>query len=630
MNKTAIIASTDSGVELGLRIMKEFPHAVVVSTRIHEQVTRIPAIAVFLQDNYRKFDNLVFIGALGICVRSIAPHLEDKHTDPAVINMDDQGHFVQAVVSGHEGGANALAAKLARATAGQAVITTSSDLQQLWALDTLAAEFNWKVFVKSGQKDSTSGIAPGDHHSPTPAKVFNQLISLFVNKRPTAVLLDLKDKGTQYLERTKPAFADIYYAFEEIDLSKYELLIAITYKNYEAPIPVLHYHAPVLNIGMGCSRDIEPELLEQSFREQFQSKGLAVAALKVIGSIDIKADETAFIALAATLGVPFVTFTADELNTQTVPNASEVVLSKLGVHSVSEASAMLLSGNTGLLLEKQKITVSSGKKHTLAIAIDKSAARKGEVVIVGAGPGDAALISIKGKQLLETADLILYAGSLVPEELTHYAKAGAVVRNSASMTLEDQIALMEAHYAKGHLIVRLQSGDPSIYGAIQEQMTIFDEKGMEYAIVPGISSFQAAAAYLKSEFTIPEVVQSIILTRGAGKTPLPENEKLNEMARHKATMCIFLSATIAKSVQAQLLEHYAPETPVAVLYRVTWKDEAVYTGQLKDLAQIIRDNKLTLTTLVIVGDAIGARKNRSHLYSPEWKHTFRTGKAVKI
>jgi precorrin-4 C11-methyltransferase len=579
---------------------------VVVSTRTHEQVTTIPAIASFLQENYNRFDSFVFIGALGICVRSIAPYLQDKHTDPAVINMDDHGHFVQAVVSGHEGGANALATKLARATAGQAVITTSSDLQQLWALDTLAAQFNWK------------------------AEINNTLISLFVNNQPTAVLLDLKDKGTQYLERTKPDFADIYYAYEEIDFSKYSLLIAVTYKVYAAPVPVLHYHAPVLNIGMGCSRDIESELLEQSFREQFQAQGLAVAALKAIGSIDIKADETAFINLAATLGVPLITFTADELNTQTVPNASEVVLSKLGVHSVSEAAAMLLAGNTSLLLEKQKITVSSGKKHTLAIAVDKSAVRKAEIVIVGAGPGDAALISIKGKQLLETADLILYAGSLVPEELTHYAKAGAVVRNSASMTLEDQVSLMEDHYARGHLIVRLQSGDPSIYGAIQEQMTIFDEKGMDYSIVPGISSFQAAAAYLKSEFTIPEVVQSIILTRGAGKTPLPENEKLSEMAKHKATMCIFLSATIAKSVQAQLLEHYAPETPVAVLYRVTWKDEAVFTGQLKDLAQIIRENKLTLTTLVIVGDAIGARKNRSHLYSPEWKHTFRTGKTIKV
>jgi precorrin-4 C11-methyltransferase len=603
MNKTAIIASTDRGVQLGLRIRQEFPHAVVVSTRSFEQVKTISSIGGFLAENFVTFDTLVFIGALGICVRSIAPYLQDKHTDPAVINMDDHGRFVQSVVSGHEGGANALAEKLARATAGQAVITTSSDLQQLWALDTLGVQYNWKAVVN------------------------NQLIALFVNNVPTAVLLDVKDKGTQYLERSMPEFADVYYNYAEIDFAKYQLLIAVTYKQYEAPVPAVYYYAPVLNIGMGCSRGIESDQLSASVRKQFDQRGLAVASIKAIGSIDIKEDEVAFIALAAQLGVPLKTFTVEELNTQVVPNASEVVLSKLGVHSVSEASAMLMSGNE-LLLEKQKITVPSGKKHTLAIAIDKAAQRKAEIVIVGAGPGDAELISVKGKVLLENADLILYAGSLVPEELTHYAKAGAVVRNSASMTLEDQVSLMEAHYAKGHLIVRLQSGDPSIYGAIQEQMTIFDEKGMEYSIVPGISSFQAAAAYLKSEFTIPEVVQSIILTRGAGKTPLPENEKLNEMAKHKATMCIFLSATIAKSVQAQLLEHYAQETPVAVLYRVTWKDERVFTGQLKDLAQIIRENKLTLTTLVIVGDAIGARKNRSHLYSPEWKHTFRTGKQL--
>lgn len=603
MSNTAIIASTDKGVKLGLQIQKEFAKSVLVSTRLNN----IESIAGFLESNFTKFDTLIFIGALGICVRSIAPYLKDKKEDPAVINMDDNGNFVQPVVSGHVGGANELALKIAHAIGAQPVITTSSDLQELWALDTLAAQFGWKA-----------------------SSELNHLISLFVNNKPTALLLDIKDKGTQYLEKTKPSFVDCYYDYQQIDFSRYELFIAVTYKQYDVAIPALYYYAPVLNIGMGCSRDIESNLLEDSFNSQLQQHHLAIESVKALGSIDVKHDETAFIALADALNIPFVTFTADELNTQTPINPSEVVMSKLGVHSVSEASAMLLSNNKELIIEKQKISVSSGKKHTIAIAIDKQVIRKAVVAIVGAGPGDAALISVKGKQLLEEADLILYAGSLVPEELTHYAKQGAIIRNSASMTLEDQIALMDEHYAQGHLIVRLQSGDPSIYGAIQEQMTIFDEKGMDYYIVPGISSFQAAAAYLKSEFTIPEVVQSIILTRGAGKTPLPENEKLNEMAKHKATMCIFLSATIAKSVQEQLLEHYEPETPVAVLYRVTWKDEEVYTGQLKDLAQIIRDNKLTLTTLVIVGTAIGARKNRSHLYSPEWKHTFRTGKEVKI
>jgi precorrin-4 C11-methyltransferase len=176
----------------------------------------------------------------------------------------------------------------------------------------------------------------------------------------------------------------------------------------------------------------------------------------------------------------------------------------------------------------------------------------------------------------------------------------------------------------------LQSGDPSIYGAIQEQMTEFDERGMDYFIVPGISAFQAAAASLNSEFTIPEVVQTIILTRGAGNTPLPPHEDLAEMAKHRATMCIFLSATIAKRVQAQLEEHYPADTPVAILYRVTWEDEEIYTGQLADLASLIREHKLTRTVLIVVGVAIGARKNRSQLYHPDWKHIFRTGKPAKV
>lgn len=602
MNKIAIIASTDKGVQLGQLVQKEFQKSVLVSTRQLENVTEIKSIHAFLESNFSKYDSFIFIGALGICVRSISSFIQDKKTDPAIVNMDDAGKFVQSVLSGHIGGANKLATSLARAIGAQAVITTASDVQNLWSLDTLATQFNWKA------KASIE---------------LNKIIALFVNNQRTAVLLDIKDKGTHYLEKNKPDFVDLYYNFNQIDFLAYDLFIAVTYRVYHAPIPSLYYYAPVLNVGMGCSRDIETDLLEISFREQLLKYDLSIDAVKSIGSIDVKHDELAFIELATILNIPFTTFTANELNTQPVLNPSEVVMSKLGVHGVSEASAMLLSNNKELILEKQKLTVPSGKKHTIAIAIDKQVQRKAVVAIVGAGPGDAELVSIKGKQLLEEADLILYAGSLIPEELTHVAKPAAIVRNSASMTLEEQIVLMDEHYAKGHLIVRLQSGDPSIYGAIQEQMTIFDEKGMDYFIVPGISSFQAAAAYLKSEFTIPEVVQSIILTRGEGKTPLPEREKLTEMAKHQATMCIFLSATIAKDVQAQLLEHYPEDTPVAVLYRVTWKDEKVFTGQLKNLAEIIRNSKCTLTVLIIVGTAIGARKNRSQLYSPTYKHTFR-------
>ena len=177
--------------------------------------------------------------------------------------------------------------------------------------------------------------------------------------------------------------------------------------------------------------------------------------------------------------------------------------------------------------------------------------------------------------------------------------------SSASMDLEEQFEVMKKFYDKGKFIVRLHTGDPCIYGAIQEQMNYFDQHGMSYHITPGISSFQAAAAALKSQFTIPEKVQSIILTRGEGRTPMPEREKLHLMARSQSTMCIFLSASIAEQVQEELLQEYPETTPVAVCYHLTWKDEQIFRGELKDLARIVKENNLTLTTMIVVGEAIG-------------------------
>lgn len=603
----ALIASTDRALRLARRLAGSLEGAVIYTTRpdAGEDTVAIGSIASLLSEKFQVYGSFVFIGALGICVRSIAPFIGDKDTDPAILNIDDHGYFVQSVLSGHTGGANALTKKVAGLLGAQPVITTSSDLQQLWNLDTLGGQYGWK----------DRATAP-----------MNTIISLFVNNRPTALLLDSRDKGTEDLARTRPDFVDVYYDFASIPLQRYSLLIAVTWRTYTTDTPVLYFHPQVLDIGMGCTRDIEPDLLEASVIATLEAHQLAPASVRNIASIDIKHDEQAFLHLSRKWKIPFVTFTKEELNTQPVANPSDMVMEKLGVYSVSEASALLASGNTSCLLEKVKCTVASGKMHTVAVALLATAVRKGSIAIVGAGPGDAALISVKGKALLESADLILYAGSLVPEQLTHYAKQGAMVQNSAGMTLEQQLTLMEEHYAKGHLIVRLQSGDPSIYGAIQEQMTIFDEKGMDYFIVPGISSFQAAAAVLRSEFTIPEVVQTIILTRGEGNTPLPQREQLQDMARHQATMCIFLSATIARRVQERLLEHYPPDTPTAVLYRVTWEDEKVFTGRLDELASIMRANKLTRTALIIVGAAIGARQNRSHLYNPTWRHIFRTGK----
>lgn len=197
-------------------------------------------------------------------------------------------------------------------------------------------------------------------------------------------------------------------------------------------------------------------------------------------------------------------YPAEELKDITVPHPSEKAFEVTGVYGVAESTALKSSGEGTLVLEKQKGMLTEGNHFTFAIAVSATAMRGGHIEIVGAGPGDPELISVRGKRMLEKADLVLYAGSLVPRELTFYAKEGATVRSSAGMDLEEQFALMKEFYDKGLFIVRLHTGDPCIYGAIQEQMAFFDRYKMSYHITPGISSFQAAAAALRSQFTIPE------------------------------------------------------------------------------------------------------------------------------
>jgi precorrin-4 C11-methyltransferase len=377
-------------------------------------------------------------------------------------------------------------------------------------------------------------------------------------------------------------------------------------------------------IGFGLAH--HPDDYEEIYNEidqAFDEKGLLPCAHKYC-TIDVKQDEEFVEMLKDEYQEEVVFFTAEELSQVEVPTPSETVAKHVGTPSVCEAAAILGSNHGKLIVPKLK-----GKNWTAALAIDKQhlRQRKGHIEIVGAGPGDPDLVSVRGRKMLEQADLILYAGSLVPKALTECHKRGAVVRSSADMNLEEQCALMKEHYDKGHFIVRLHTGDPCIFGAIQEQMAFFDQCRMDYHITPGISSFLAAAAELQSQFTIPERCQTIILTRGEGRTPMPEKEQLHLLARSQSTMCIFLSASIVDDVQRELLQEYPEDTPVAACYHLTWPDQRIIRGKLKNLAQIVHDNRLTLTTMIVVGEAIDNREGLSELYNKHFTHLFRIGEA---
>jgi len=274
-------------------------------------------------------------------------------------------------------------------------------------------------------------------------------------------------------KKSKPTFVDVYYDISNINQADYELLIYVGYELIKSETPVISFYPKCLTLGSGCGKDIEPELFEEMLLDKLTQEGIARQSISALTSVDIKAEEKAYLSISKKHKWDFITYAVDELNNIQVANPSDVVLGKIGVAGVAESSSALAANTTTWLIEKTKTEVSSGKKFTYAISLISSFERKGQIAIVGAGPGAPEYITLKGKELLENADCILYAGSLVPEELTHFAHPTALVRNSASMTLEEQMDLIDEMYKQGKLIVRLHSGDPSIYGAIQEQMTIF-------------------------------------------------------------------------------------------------------------------------------------------------------------
>lgn len=249
------------------------------------------------------------------------------------------------------------------------------------------------------------------------------------------------------------------------------------------------------------------------------------------------------------------------------------------------------------------------------------------IYIVGAGPGAEDLITIRGVELLKKADTIIYAGSLVNPGLLKYAKDDCSIHDSAKMTLEEVISVMEEDDGSDKIIVRLHTGDPCIYGAIREQMDIFDSKGMEYEYVPGVSSFIGAASALKAEYTLPNVSQTVILTRMAGRTPVPEKEEIESLASHQATMIIFLTSTMLEKLSKRLIEGgYSPDTPAAIVYKATWPDQKVIRTTVENIAVEAEKEGINKMALICVGNFLGDNYDRSKLYHPEFTHLFREGK----
>lgn len=246
------------------------------------------------------------------------------------------------------------------------------------------------------------------------------------------------------------------------------------------------------------------------------------------------------------------------------------------------------------------------------------------VHFVGAGCGAPDLITVRGARQIAEADVVIYAGSLVNPELLRYAKEGCELHDSARMTLEQVLAVIRAAEEAGKTTVRLHTGDPSLYGAVREQFDALDALGIAYDVCPGVSALSGVAAALKAEYTLPEVSQTLIVTRMEGRTPVPEKEKLRALAAHGASMALFLSAGLLDRAQAELLAGgYAPDTPAAIVYKASWPEEKVFHCRVGELAAVAARNGIRKTALVVVGEFLGGDYARSRLYAPDFSTEFR-------
>jgi precorrin-4 C11-methyltransferase len=564
-------------------------------------------------DLFAHYGQIVFFLAAGAVTRLIAPYLRSKQTDPGVLAIDEAGHFVIPLLSGHKGGANAFARTVAGCLGATPVITTASDLVGGLSLDLLEERFGWMAIPHERLKPAARALVDGE---------------------PIGVVQEVGAAGSWLDLQELPPNVECVRSAEELVEKAYRFVLWITDRHVtdHGGIDercILWYRPKSLVLGVGCERGISAAALDDGLNRFLSDHGYCRDGIGTLASVELKADEDGLLEWARGHGWDTRFFSADTLAAVPAPSPSDVVARCVGTPGVAEPAALLATGADKLLVNKQVVTSPlAPQRMTFALArnavyqqpADRSA---GKVTFVGAGPGDPELLTLKGRRALASADVVVYAGSLVPEPVLGHASPTAALHNSAPLTLEEVMDRLIAAVRAGKRVVRLHSGDTSLYSAIQEQMTRLDEVGIDYEVIPGISSFQAAAAALTAELTLPEVVQTVILTRTAGETAMPVDEALADLARHQATLCIFLSARLADSVQAQLLSAYPPETPTAILYRVSWPDEKIIRTELRGLAEEIRRHKLTRTTLILVGAAVGGRRNRSRLYDGAHGHIFR-------
>lgn len=429
-----IIYVTDAGREIAQKLLKEIPES------------HLLPVKAFASNIFSRNEALIFIGAMGICVRTIAPFIKNKNSDPAVICVNSKGNYVVSVLSGHVGGANKLTRRVARILGCDPVITTESDNEGLWGLDTLAPHFGWQEEHRDGR--------------------MNHIIFHFVGGKPTVLKLDVRgSRGIEYLKRTCPAHVQFFDS--EVQQDPESLLLAVTpfwNPTIQKFTKSVLYRPPVLHLGVGCVHECPAGELPHKIRDLLHVHNLSEKSIATIDTIPQKADE--LLVKSLLMAFPWAKLTIHEIEDNTL--------------CISEACA----GTYGpLLMEKQKLD----DVCDVSVSISREAQLGGHVEYVGAGADDPDLVTVRGMRFLQQADLILYPSDTVSERLTHYAKKGCTVRSTDNMKPQECFSLMQEYYKKGLQTVRLVIGDPCLSIAFQKEQPLLEAQNMRYHITPGVA-----------------------------------------------------------------------------------------------------------------------------------------------
>jgi precorrin-4 C11-methyltransferase len=630
--KIALWSITKHGMDIGAQLKRAFPEATWFVPRKFEDAAQGRArvyeklLSRVIAEEFHRHETHVFVISLGAVLRMIAPLLKDKKQDPAVVVVDDRAQYAISALSGHVGRANEFTEKVAAILDARSVVSTASDVGQTLPVDILGRDFGWTLENEAAVTAVSASV---------------------VNEEKLAFIQECGERNWWAHDRTLPDHIHLFDAWEEWetreDRDSFKAVLWVS----DRVLPEARWHPfrerlviyrpRSLVVGTGCNRDTPYEEIRSGIESTLQAAGLSPLSVRAFASIDRKKDEKAYQRLEREWRRPFLFYPKEALAAAPIARPSKTVEKHVGTPGVAEPAALLASGASGLLSEKIKfanMTTALARCPFPGALLPKAretefSIKPGRVYIVGAGPGSSDLLTLRAAALLGRADLVLFTGSLVPRRVLEHCPRHCEKIDSKGLDLESITRLLVGAARNNKVVLRLHTGEPSIFGATLEQCDIFRQAGVPFEIVPGISSFQAAAARLKAEFTIPEVSQTLIISRAAGRTPVPAAEELKELGRHASTLVLYLSAGLGEKVQRDLLENYAPQTPAAICYRVSWPDEKIIRCELRELAASLERHGIDKHALIIVGPGLKSHGTKSRLYAADFSHRFRRAASPK-